>query len=129
MIVSWYGVDRTGEHEDRLINTTDIYATIANLAGVNVDKIHDSYDFSETFTSKNTDDRDYVYSEVTDGNNSWYTIRNDTYKLIVLDNGNQRLYDLIADPYEQKNILNWEMSDIENSNLQELEEYVSQIQN
>ena len=36
---------------------------------------------------------------------SGYTIRDNTYKLFVLDNGTERLYNLNQDPYETNNII------------------------
>ena len=44
-------------------------------------------------------------------NQSGYTLRNSSYKLIVFDNGNQALYNLQNDPYESNNLMNANLSD------------------
>ena len=41
-------------------------------------------------------------------------IRNAQYKLMVLDNGSERLFDLINDPYEGDNLINSTDVDVQN---------------
>jgi arylsulfatase A-like enzyme len=112
-----------------LVNTTDLYATIADIAGVEVSRMHDSYSFTQSFTQQDSGERAYAYSEVGDSRSAGYTIRDARYKLIVLESGSEKMYDLQADPYENTNLLNRDLSDQEMQSKQELEEYIGQIQN
>lgn len=107
MIVSGRDVNRLGEREDALIHTTDLFATIANITGVSVSEIHNSKSFYPQLTSTTNDDRLYVYTEIVDG----YAIRNATYKLMKYDNGDEELYNLVVDPYENSNLIGTTLSD------------------
>ncbi len=106
MIVSGRDVNRLGEREDALIHTTDLFATIANITGVSVSEIHNSKSFYPQLTSTTNDDRLYVYTEIVDG----YAIRNATYKLMKYDNGDEELYNLVVDPYENSNLIGTTLS-------------------
>jgi arylsulfatase A-like enzyme len=102
MFVSGKGVSRTGT-DDNLICSTDFFATIAAIAGVEVNEIHDSRSFESLFTQSSTI-RNYQYSEKDDGTDDEWTIRNANYKLRVNANGTEMMYDLMADPYEQNSL-------------------------
>lgn len=103
MFISGHGVSRTGD-DDTLISSTDLFATISELAGVTVSEIHDSKSFKPLFT-ESTALRNYQYSEKDDGTVMNWTISNGTFKLIEFDSGNQEYYNLSTDPYEQNNLL------------------------
>ena len=105
MIVSGVGVTRQGERESSLINSTDFFATIADLAGSATTEINDSRSFRSVLSSATAPGRDYIYSEIV-GNTSGWTIRNSQYKLTVLNNGAESLYDVVNDPMENTNLLN-----------------------
>ena len=105
MIVTGKNVDRINEVEDALVNTTDLFATIAELAGTSTSSINDSVSFKNLFSSTQTI-REYAYTEIGDDNGgSDYTIRNSTHKYIVFNNGEEALYNLIQDPMENDNLL------------------------
>lgn len=108
LIVSGKGVIRNGERDSNLISSTDLFATIAQIAGVNSSEYENSISFNSLFTNATTTNRKYNYSEVL--NNvaikSGYTIRNHKYKLIKLDNGAERFYNLTSDPFETNNLIN-----------------------
>ncbi len=106
MIVSGKGVSRINTTEDALINSTDLFATIANIAGINISIINDSQSFKGLLSGKNSDTRDYVYAEIghNDGGSD-YTIRNQTHKYIKFDNGDEALYNLSDNPLESPNLL------------------------
>jgi arylsulfatase A-like enzyme len=101
MIVSGYGVNRVGEREDALLHTTDLYTTIANMAGVSTSEINNSKSFYQQLTFTDSEEREFVYTEKEDG----YAIRNARYKLMKFDNGEEELFHLITDPYENTNLI------------------------
>ncbi len=110
MIISGKGVSRTGM-DNNLINSTDLFATIAALTGTSVTEINDSKNFSPLLSaSGNVDFRDFTYTEYNDGIADEWAIRNDTYKLIINTNGSQELYKLDTDPYENDNLLSSALS-------------------
>ncbi len=106
MIISGKDVSRFNATEGALINTTDLFATIANIAGIQVDKINDSQNFKELLSNENSSSRDYVYSEVGhESEKSDYTIRNKTHKYIVFEDGTEKFYNLNTDPLELINLM------------------------
>lgn len=108
MIVSGKGVTRRNQIENALINTTDLFTTIAEIAGSNSMEIHDSKSFKELLSDANSNRlRGHVYSEIGNVNGgSDYTIRNKTHKYIRFDDGQEALYNLSANPLEFPNLLN-----------------------
>lgn len=111
MFITGNGVTRTGT-DYNLVSSTDLFATIAQIAGVSASQINDSKSFkallSQPYTFKN-----FQYSEMNSGLKDAWTVSDGTYKMIENANGNQELYDLINDPYEQINILNRTLSTTE----------------
>lgn len=106
MVISGKNVTRINDIEDALINTTDLFATISELAGNTTPEINDSKSFIGFLTSSNTITRDYVYAEVgNDTGGSNYTIRNATHKYIYFDNGNEAFYNLSQNPLENPNLI------------------------
>ena len=111
MIVSGKNVTRINETENALINTTDFFITIANIAGTSDTEIHDSKSFIDLLTSNdNSSKRDYVYSE-----NEDITIRNATHKYIYFNNGSEALYNLNDNPLEGPSLLNANQLPLSNS--------------
>ena len=106
MIVSGVDVNRVGEREDALIHTADLFTTITNITGVSASEIHNSKSFYPKLSSAANDDRTFVYTEKADG----YTIRNAAYKLMKFDNGDEELYNLVLDPYENNNLIGTTLS-------------------
>lgn len=114
MIVSGKGVNRMGE-EDALINTTDLYATIANIAGSSTQTVNNSISFYDLFSSTNASSkREVNYMDGSDDAGG-FAIRDETYKLITLANGDQEYYNLTNDPYESNNLLLGTLSTAETS--------------
>lgn len=108
LIISGKGVSRKGERDKNLINSTDLFATIAQIAGVDANKYENSVSFKTLLSQNNVMIRTYNYSEVLNDTEvkSGFTIRNNTYKLIRLDNGAERFYNLQVDPFETNNLIN-----------------------
>jgi len=124
MIISGTPVTRSGTDET-LINGTDLYATIASIAGVNTTKIHDSRNFRSLFVAPSVDSRAHIYAENED---SW-CIKDTQYKLLVLTDGSQEFYDLLNDPYETMDLLQGGLSADEETVRSALESAAASIRN
>ncbi len=132
MIISGKGVTRINERDANLISSTDFFSTIAEIAGVNLPNYEDSYSFNSLLTTAGLGSRDFNYSEVlnsSNANRSGYTISNGDYKLIQLDSGQQRLYDLQNDPYETADLTTGTLNAAQESALQALENKSLEIRN
>lgn len=115
LIVSGPGINigRTGA----FVNTTDLYATIANIAGSSV-TAKDSIDFGSALSG---DDgvRDFIYIEhftnrQTKGSGIYgWSMRDGENKLINPKDQEPELYNLAKDPLEATNLLADGMSDYE----------------
>lgn len=127
MIISGKGVTRQNEIENALINTTDLFATIADIGGSGVSEINDSKSFKGLLENNNLQIRDYVYTE-----NNDMTIRNKTHKYIRFDNDSEALYNLINDPLEETNLLSINqlpLSDTDEIVKNELSSKLAEMQN
>jgi len=111
MVIAGKNVTRVNAVENALINTTDLFATIASIAGIKVDKINDSESFYESFTNSTTQTRTYAYAE--DGLN--VTIRNNTHKYMLFNDGSEAFYNLEEDSFETINLLNKNRLPLSNS--------------
>ncbi|MFD1293155.1 sulfatase-like hydrolase/transferase [Lutibacter holmesii] len=112
MIIAGKNVTRVNTVENTLINTTDLFATIANIAGIKVDKIHDSQSFYTTFSNSSSETREFAYAE--DDLNA--TIRNNTHKYMIFNDGSEALYNLNEDPFETINLLSQNRLPLSTSN-------------
>lgn len=113
MIISGKDVNRFNATEDALINTTDLFATISNIAGVEISEINDSQNFKELLSDSNSSKRDYIYAEAS---NLDYTIRNNTHKYIHFEDGTEKFYNLSTDPLEIINLMHPNQLPLNNSN-------------
>ncbi|MCE7996822.1 MAG: sulfatase-like hydrolase/transferase [Roseivirga sp.] len=127
LVAAGHGVSRAGSREAALINSTDLFATIADLTGSGSSDIHDSRSFKPLFTIENQKIRDFAYSEVNENNVAGYAIRNETYKLIAFENGDKELFNLINDPYENTDLLSGNLNAQENAALTALEAAAAEI--
>jgi arylsulfatase A-like enzyme len=107
MIISGATVSRRGHREDALINSTDLYSTIADIAGIANPDLNDSKSFKSLLSDNTTNKREFVYSEIGNNNGgSDITIRNGTHKYILFGDGTEALYNLTINPLENPNLLN-----------------------
>jgi arylsulfatase A-like enzyme len=128
MIIAGKDVMRFNETEDALINTTDLFATIAEIAGVNSSQIHDSKSFKGLLSDANTEARSYIFAE--DGNSDGsidYTLRNATHKYILYEDGSEGLYDLLNNPFESPNLLNSNQLPLSSANIVIKEELAAKL--
>jgi arylsulfatase A-like enzyme len=108
MIVSGAGVTRRGQRETAMINTTDLFATIADLAGTGLTQTGDSISFRHFLGDRSGPRRSFLYAEYYNHLSNWrnaWAIRDSRYKLIQFELGQQKLFDLIDDPFEKRNLL------------------------
>jgi arylsulfatase B len=104
LIAAGAGVTRRGR-EDALFVTTDLYATILDLAGVPVSHVNNSYSFKPLLGDEAaTNGRTHSFTEVSNGTNQRrYGLRDTRFKLIN-NLGQWELYDLVADAHETTNV-------------------------
>ena len=120
MIISGKNVTRLNQTEDALINAIDLFATIAEIGGLNTPEINDSKSFKELLSNSN-ESREYIYAEIgTDSGGSDYAVRNTTHKYIFFDNGAEEFYNLSIDPFETNNLLEESLSVNDNAIKEEL---------
>lgn len=105
LIVSGYGVNRKNEREDALVTATDLFATIANLAGVTPTRIHDSHSFAGLLTNEDASQEDYIFTEYESFNTSGWAVRSKSHKLITYEDGSQEFYALNNHFLESDNLL------------------------
>jgi arylsulfatase A-like enzyme len=104
LVVAGAGVTRRGR-EDDLFVTTDIYATVLDLAGAGMSQVNNSYSLKPLLSDETaTNGRTHSFSEVSSGTTQLrYAVKDKRFKLIR--NLNQwELYDLVADPLETTNL-------------------------
>ena len=105
LVISGPGVTRTGAREDALVVATDLYATLAELTGIPVSQVGDSFSLVPLFSDASAaTGRNFAFTEMCT-TQSLYAIRNDRYKLMY-NNGVWALYDLLVDPLEATNRYN-----------------------
>ncbi|CAL2078834.1 sulfatase-like hydrolase/transferase [Tenacibaculum sp. 190524A02b] len=128
MVVSGKNVNRFNETDNALLTTTDLFSTIANIAGVNVSQINDSYNFADLLQTSGAGPRNYAFTEYREKNGSTeYTIRNSTHKYISFSNGSEALFDLQNDAFEQNNLLNAPLSTNDQQQLNALKAAANNI--
>jgi len=103
---------RRGSETSALVNHTDLFATVMEIAGAHVDVPEDSVSLVPYLRNPARPPlREWVYAEVFAPNGSGpYTeeermIRDARYKLIVRAGMGEELYDLVADPRETVDLL------------------------
>lgn len=127
MFVTGKGVSRTGE-DNNLVASSDLFATIAELAGVSVNQINDSKSF-KSLLSEPSVIREFQYSEKDNGTIDNWTLSNGDYKIIVDKNGREELYNLRTDPYESDDLMLRSLSTEENAAKAALETELAEIRN
>ena len=102
--VSGPGVTRMGEREMGLVNTTDLFSTISSLAGVNVDQVNDSISFAPLLGEEQQSERFFQFSEKSDDDSEEWAVSDGLIKIIESTEGDQQVFDLSNDPYEEDDL-------------------------
>ncbi len=100
LFVPGAGVTRRGRAND-LVVTSDLYATILSLTGIDVSHVENSYSIKPLLSdAAASSGRTNSFSETSSGtSNRRYALKDTRYK-IVSNLGKRELYDLVADPLE-----------------------------
>ncbi|MEM9798409.1 MAG: sulfatase-like hydrolase/transferase [Pseudomonadota bacterium] len=104
------GPDVAAGQTNALVNTTDLFATVAGYAGIGTDT-PDAFDIRPVLGGgRNARDFAYVeyFSDQSRGGRNavfGWALRDGPFKLVVPDGGTQELYDLSNDPQEQRDLL------------------------
>lgn len=125
MFISGPEVSRIGS-DTNLVCGTDLFATLAEISGINIPEYNDSKSFKSLFT-QSKQIRKFLYSEMNDGTLDSWTISNGSYKLIENANGDKAFYHLTNDPYEKVDLLNGVLSPFEEIIKLELEQELKNI--
>ncbi len=128
LFVSGKDVVRKGVSDSNLINSTDLFATIVSLCGVETTKVRDSESFAHLFSSEG-EHRKYQYSEMDSGTDDLWTISDGMYKLITGNSGAKELYNLVEDPYEDIDLMLSGLTSQAQMHLSNLEQELSKIRN
>lgn len=106
LFISGKGVSRVNEIDNNLNHITDLYATILELTGEQLNGgIHNSMSLKPLLTCENQLNRPYIYTDYEDGNVLTWAVRNDEYKFIEDENGNLEFYKISDDILEANNLI------------------------
>jgi len=120
LIVTGPGIKRGGV-SGALVNSTDLFATIMEMAGIDPDEAvpnevtHDSVSFLSSLSNPDAPSRrDWIYADEFFGGfdgveTADYAMRGARYKLLRFE-GREEFYDLQADPYEHNDLLREDLS-------------------
>ncbi|WP_298763827.1 sulfatase-like hydrolase/transferase [uncultured Polaribacter sp.] len=106
LIITGKSVERVNEVEASLVHTTDLHATILELAGVQLLGGSDnSFSLKPALKFENQIKREINYTDYESNNIESWATRNATYKLIEDENGNEEFYNIITDIKEENNLI------------------------
>lgn len=137
LIVTGPGVAR-GASSNAMINSTDMFATIIEMAGIDVAKVVpenvtlDSVSFLPYLSDPDLDSRrEWLYADYFDDNlagveTADYAMRNSRYKLLR-NKGEEEFYDLVEDPYEHNNLLAGTLTEQENDEYNSLQQQLTEL--
>ena len=106
LIITGKSVARVNEVETSLVQAADLNATILELAGVKLlGGTENSLSLKPSLSFENQILKKINYTDYESGNVEYWATRNDTYKLIEDENGNQEFYNIITDIKEETNLI------------------------
>ena len=123
LLICGKNVSRKNATETAPVQGPDLFATLADIAGTGTSIYQDGISLTPLLTDANAARRSAAYSELfgsTLRQHDGYTIRNDRYKLIHLQNNTEYLYNLTTDPFEKTNLMLTTLSAEAGQNLAQL---------
>jgi arylsulfatase B len=128
-----------GETSHALVNSTDLYSTMMEMAGINFEETvpdniaHDSVSLMPYLSNPDRESiRDWIYVDrfnTEEGVKAGeYAIRDQKYKYLN-DEGTEYFFDLEVDPYEYNNLLDGELSNAERSRFASLKAQIEDLHN
>lgn len=107
LIVSGKGVTRINEEDHNLNHVADLYSTILELTGNQLNGgINNSMSLKPLFSCASQLNREYIYTDYEDGNVLGWALRNQDYKLIENENGDLEFYKISEDVLEENDLIN-----------------------
>ena len=137
LIVTGPGV-ASGVVTDAMVNSTDMFSTIIEMAGISVDEVVpegvtiDSVSFLPYLSDPDAESRrEWLYADYFNDNfagveTANYAMRNPRYKLLR-SRGVEEFYDLIEDPYEHSNLLAGELSETQQTEYHSLQQQLLEL--
>ena len=120
LLVAGPAVVNPNRSSDALVNSHDLFATMAELCGfsawrnaIPVDTVTDSRSLLPILKNTASSVRTWIFTEQfrnASTNIDGKTIRNDTFHLIRFDLGNEAFYNVVLDPEENNNLLSGTLS-------------------
>lgn len=127
LFISGKGVSRINEVDNNLNHVADLYATILELTGEQLNGgIHNSMSLKPLLSCEIELNRPYIYTDYKDGNVLTWAVRNDEYKFIEDENGNLEFYKISEDILEANNLIG-NMTMLEEDILDEMREEAQAI--
>lgn len=116
LIVAGPTVQNGGRNVQALVNSTDLFRTILDLAGADQKVLSPNLRLDSVSlvpylgNSEQASLRQWVYADIKGTNRRGRSfddraVRNDTHKLIRFADGHEELYDLVRDPFEANDLL------------------------
>lgn len=105
LVIAGPGITRPSEREAALVNGSDLFSTIVELTGTTLPQYEQSRSMVPLFSQAGLEHRTCLRTEVSGQLSGGYALRNERYKVIVFENGDQEFYDLLVDPYEGDDLL------------------------
>ncbi|WP_017446735.1 sulfatase-like hydrolase/transferase [Gayadomonas joobiniege] len=109
LMAAGFGVNQASARSSDLVNISDLYATIAQAAGVRTSEQTDSVSFYARLKTGEASARRYNFMSYQHKGQKMYAVRDNRYKLIST-NGQYSLFDLQQDPYEKDDLLAAELT-------------------
>ena len=105
LIISGKGVSRKNEEDDNLNHVADIYSTIVELTGTQLNGgTHNSMSLKPLLSCATRLNRSYIYTDYEDGNILGWAIRDLDYKMIADEDGRLEFYKISEDILEENNL-------------------------
>lgn len=132
LIVAGANVSRENKEENALIQSTDLFATIADLCNVSNIDVDESISFKSLLTQEKTHSRKFLFTEGLSNGPAFggYTVRNEKYKLIYDDDDQiNYLYNVLDDYAETINLYDGNLTTEEQTAVTELQAEAGRILN